>query len=626
MNEIGDVGIDGRVVTGLRHVEKMVELSSGCICCSIDDYRFDLAIQEIIETAQPHLIIIESTGLADPEPLAYRVKSGGLGLDAIITVVDAANVERFLRETEVAGRRSRRPTSWSSTRSIWSTTAAADQRRAAAGALNPRAVRFRTVRGAIDTDVLFATDVAAFRERARVPTRLTTTCTPTASAASSTDRRASLDQDALRARARPAAARRGARQGDRPVRGSRLALSLQRHLRPAGARLAEAAGRDRESGRLHRPRPRAPSTARCGRSWRRARPSTMAREETDAWLSARTTGSRQPAVPSEPAPIGAGLHRRRGSRGAQAPRGPRVRRIGCRQPPFPVRRHADAGVDRQDSSAARHAAASSASGTSGCRWRSSSRAPASASTGIDVDERKVEAINAGTSYIVDVSRRGDRSAGAAGRSRATTDFSVIRDLDTINICVPTPLRKTKDPDLTYIVAAVTEIKKLPASRAARHPREHDLSGHDRGGRAARARGVRARGGAGLLPRVLARAHRSGQQAVTTRATSRRWSAASPRSARRWRSALYEQSVDTVVPVSSTRVAEMVKLLENTFRSVNIGLVNEIALMCSALKIDVWEVIDAAKTKPFGFMPFYPGPGSAGTASRSIRSTCRGRRR
>jgi len=102
MNEIGEIGIDGTVVTGLSAVEKMVELSSGCICCSIDDYRFDLAIQEIVDTARPHLIIIESTGLADPEPLAYRVKNSGLGLDAVITVVDAANVDRALAETSVA--------------------------------------------------------------------------------------------------------------------------------------------------------------------------------------------------------------------------------------------------------------------------------------------------------------------------------------------------------------------------------------------------------------------------------------------------------------------------------------------------------------------------------------------
>mgnify|MGYP003694022087 CR=1 FL=1 len=120
MNEIGDVGIDGRVVTGLDYVEKMVELSSGCICCSIDEYRFDLAIQEIIETVAADLIVIESTGLADPEPLAYRVKNAGLRLDAIITVVDAANVDRAARRDR--GRRRRRsppPTSWWSTRPTW---------------------------------------------------------------------------------------------------------------------------------------------------------------------------------------------------------------------------------------------------------------------------------------------------------------------------------------------------------------------------------------------------------------------------------------------------------------------------------------------------------------------------
>jgi G3E family GTPase len=167
MNEIGDVGIDGKVVTGLSAVEKMVELASGCICCSIDDYRFDLAIQEIIETARPHLIIIESTGLADPEPLAYRVKNAGLGLDAVITVVDAANVARQVRETEVAGAQIAaadfvvvNKMDLVSTREL-----ARVEKRVAR--LNPRAERFRSVRGAIDSDVLFATGVAAFRERAR---------------------------------------------------------------------------------------------------------------------------------------------------------------------------------------------------------------------------------------------------------------------------------------------------------------------------------------------------------------------------------------------------------------------------------------------------------------------------
>jgi G3E family GTPase len=167
MNEIGEVGIDGKVVTGLSNVEKMVELSSGCICCTIEDYRFDLAIQEIVDTVKPHVIVIESTGLADPEPLAYRVKTAGLGLDAVITVVDAAHVERQLDEAAVAAAQ----------------IAAADflvvnkldlvdartlgrvERRLAR--MNARAERFRTVRGAIDSELLFATGVATYRERAR---------------------------------------------------------------------------------------------------------------------------------------------------------------------------------------------------------------------------------------------------------------------------------------------------------------------------------------------------------------------------------------------------------------------------------------------------------------------------
>ncbi len=170
MNEIGEVGIDGRVITGLANVEKMVELSSGCICCSIDDYRFDLAIQEIIETAKPHLVIIESTGLADPEPLAYRVKNAGLGLDAVITVVDAANVKRHLAETEVARAQIEAADFLvvNKTDLVDDTALAAVERRLTR--LNPRAERFRSVRGALDSEVLFATGVAAYRQRAQHPT------------------------------------------------------------------------------------------------------------------------------------------------------------------------------------------------------------------------------------------------------------------------------------------------------------------------------------------------------------------------------------------------------------------------------------------------------------------------
>lgn len=169
VNEIGDVGIDGKVVTGLDYVEKMVELSSGCICCSIDEYRFDLAIQEIVDTVAPDLIVIESTGLADPEPLAYRVKTAGLALDAVITVVDAANVERFLEETTVAGAQVAAADFLVINK--LDLVAASDVVRVGKRLrrMNDRALQLESVRGAIDADVLFATDVARHRVRADEP-------------------------------------------------------------------------------------------------------------------------------------------------------------------------------------------------------------------------------------------------------------------------------------------------------------------------------------------------------------------------------------------------------------------------------------------------------------------------
>ncbi len=231
-------------------------------------------------------------------------------------------------------------------------------------------------------------------------------------------------------------------------------------------------------------------------------------------------------------------------------------------------------------------------------------------TGIDLDDRKIEAITGGRSYIVDTKDEEIREQVERKRFRATSDFSVIRDLDTINICVPTPLRKTKDPDLTYVVAAVNEIKQylrkgqLVILESTTYPGTTDevvrpalessglVAGQDfaLAFSPERIDPGNPRFNTKNIPKVV-----GGHTAACT-AVAR---------------ALYEQSVETVVPVSSTQVAEMVKLLENTFRSVNIGLVNEIAMMCGALDINVWEVIDAAKTKPFGFMPFYPGPGLGG---------------
>ena len=230
--------------------------------------------------------------------------------------------------------------------------------------------------------------------------------------------------------------------------------------------------------------------------------------------------------------------------------------------------------------------------------------------GIDLDEGKVQAIQDGRSYIVDVSDEEIARPVREGTFSATTDFSVISELDTINICVPTPLRKTKDPDLTYVVSAVNEIRKYlrPGQLVILESTTYPGTTEEVVRPALEASGLEVgqdfclafsperidpgnpNFGTRNIPKVVG--------GVTARCTE-------------VAQHLYEASVDTVVPVSSTQVAEMVKLLENTFRSVNIGLVNEIALMCSALKINVWEVIEAAKTKPFGFMAFYPGPGLGG---------------
>jgi UDP-N-acetyl-D-glucosamine dehydrogenase len=230
--------------------------------------------------------------------------------------------------------------------------------------------------------------------------------------------------------------------------------------------------------------------------------------------------------------------------------------------------------------------------------------------GIDVDQRKVDAVNAGQSYIVDTGNEEIASLVATGRLRATTDFSVLEELDTVNICVPTPLRKTKDPDMAYIVAAVTEIKKylqkgsLVILESTTYPgttEEVVLPALEESG---------LQVGRDFFLAFSPERIDPGNKQFNTRNIPKVVGGVTARCTQVAKT-LYEQSIETVVAVSSTRVAEMVKLLENTFRSVNIGLVNELALMSAALKINVWEVIDAAATKPFGFMPFYPGPGLGG---------------
>jgi len=231
-------------------------------------------------------------------------------------------------------------------------------------------------------------------------------------------------------------------------------------------------------------------------------------------------------------------------------------------------------------------------------------------TGIDVSETKAARVNAGDSYVLDVPSALLQPLVAAGRLRATADFAVLRELDTVNICVPTPLRKTKDPDMSYIDAACQEIARyihpgmLIILESTTYPGTTDEF---------------------VLPMLERSGMRVGQEFCLC-FSPERVDPGNPKyqtsnipkvvggitpACTRLGSLFYAQALQYVVPVSSTRVAEMVKLLENTFRMINIGLANEMALMCDRMGINVWEVIDAAATKPFGFMPFYPGPGLGG---------------
>lgn len=230
--------------------------------------------------------------------------------------------------------------------------------------------------------------------------------------------------------------------------------------------------------------------------------------------------------------------------------------------------------------------------------------------GFDISAEKVSTINRGESYIQDVSSATSAPLVAAGKLRATTDFSEIAAVDTINICVPTPLRKTKDPDMSYVVAATEEISKylhpgmLVILESTTYPgttEELLLPILERSG---------LRCGEDFFLCFSPERIDPGNVQFQTRNIPKVVGGVTEACTELGR-LLYEQALDRVVPVSSTRVAEMVKLLENTFRMINIGMVNELAIMCGRMGINVWEVIDAAATKPFGFMPFYPGPGLGG---------------
>jgi len=231
-------------------------------------------------------------------------------------------------------------------------------------------------------------------------------------------------------------------------------------------------------------------------------------------------------------------------------------------------------------------------------------------TGIDLQQSRVDRLNNGESYIQDVPSSEVAELVKEGRLDATTDFSVVRDLDTINICVPTPLRKTKDPDMSYIVSASEEIAKyfhpglLVILESTTYPGTTDellLPAFEKDG---------LKAGQDFFLCFSPERVDPGNPVYQTLNTPKVVGGITSACTEIGR-VFFSQALQKVVPVSNTRVAEMVKLLENTFRMINIGLVNEMAVMCDGMGINVWEVIDAAATKPFGFMPFYPGPGLGG---------------
>jgi UDP-N-acetyl-D-glucosamine dehydrogenase len=229
-------------------------------------------------------------------------------------------------------------------------------------------------------------------------------------------------------------------------------------------------------------------------------------------------------------------------------------------------------------------------------------------TGIDLNETRVSWVNERRSYLVDVPS--ERYEAAGDRLSATSDYAAVSELDALTICVPTPLSKTRTPDISFVVSAAEAVQRqlrpgqLVILQSTTYPGttlEILLPILETGGRK-----VGRDFFLGYAPERVD----PGNETWTIRTTPK-LVAGVTEECRRRTEALYSQIVDTVVPVSSPTVAETAKLHENTFRAVNIALANELALMCNHLGISVWEVVDAASSKPFAFLPHYPGPGLGG---------------
>jgi UDP-N-acetyl-D-glucosamine dehydrogenase len=228
--------------------------------------------------------------------------------------------------------------------------------------------------------------------------------------------------------------------------------------------------------------------------------------------------------------------------------------------------------------------------------------------GYDVNPRVVEGLNAGRSHVKDVSDA--RLATIRDRFTATTDATRLSEPDAISICVPTPLSKFKDPDVSFIVAATESVKRTLRRGQAIMLESTTYPGTTREILLPALESTGLKVGEDFFLAFSPERVDPGNPVYGTRNTPKVVGGITPECSR-VTMALYQPAIDSLVPVSTTEAAELVKLLENTFRSVNIGLVNEMAIVCDKLGVDVWEVIEAAATKPFGFMKFLPGPGLGG---------------
>lgn len=231
-------------------------------------------------------------------------------------------------------------------------------------------------------------------------------------------------------------------------------------------------------------------------------------------------------------------------------------------------------------------------------------------TGFDADAGKVGELNFGRSYIQDVCSATVAQNLAAGRFRATVDFSALAELDTVIIAVPSPLGKSKDPDMSFVISAAEQVAKYvhPGMLVVLESTTYPGTTEEILFPMLEASGLKV--GLDIFLCFSPERVDPGNPLYKTRNIPKIVGGITPQCTKMGE-LFYSTALDRIIPVSNSSVAEMVKLLENTFRMINIGLANEIAMICSRMGLDVWEVIDAAATKPFGFMPFYPGPGLGG---------------